>query len=225
MQFTDDLDGGDFKPFFDMAIGVLFILLILIGSLLFFQTADKATESTSAQNSARERQAQIAAYLQWLADHLRAQGLMAEVDRTNSAIIVPLGQLATIGGDGLPVLQSQATKDLGRVLAHDLACIAPAAELSESCNSFPQLHLDEAAAEVRTGEIATGASLRPDRFGTLLTDELSAAVVEASPDLLRLSGRDGGALWKVRSALGTGRPAASQTVGGDFAIGLKFTAP
>jgi len=225
MQFADDLDGGDYKPFFDMAIGVLFILLILIGSLLFFQTADKATESASAQNSARERQAEIAAYLQWLADHLRAQGLVAEVDQANSAIILPLGELATIGGDGLPALQSQATKDLGQVLAHDLACIAPGADRPGSCGTFPQLRLDEAAAEVRTGEIAGGASLQPDRFGTLLTDKLSAAVVEASPDLLRLSGRDGSALWKVRSTLGTGRPAATQTVGGDFAIGLTFTAP
>ena len=220
MQLTDDLEGGDFKPFFDMAMGVLFIFLILIGSLLFFQTADKMTGAVGAQDSARERAMQITAYLRGLADDLRARGLTAEIDLANAAIVLPLGQIATVGGDGLPKLQPLAAKDLGEVLARDLACVAPGGDRSGECAAFPRLRLDRAGGDVRIGEVA--ASLAPDRFGYLLADELSSAMAEASPGLLSLSAGDGSMLWKVESAVGTGNSAGPGTVGGDFSIAFRF---
>ena len=221
MQFTDDLEGGDFKPFFDMAMGVLFIFLILIGSLLFFQTVDKTTGAVSAQNNAREREMQIAAYLRGLADDLRARGLMAKIDLANAAIVLPLGQIATVGGDGLPKLQPQAAKGLGEVLARDLACVAPAGgDRSGGCAAFPLLRLDRAGGNVRIGEVA--ASLAPDRFGYLLAGELSSAMAEASPGLLGLSAGDGSMLWKIESAVGAGKAGGPGTVGGDFSIAFRF---
>jgi hypothetical protein len=219
MHFTDDLEGGDFKPFFDMAVGVLFIFLILIGSLLFFQTVDN-TGAASAQNSVHEREMQIAAYLRGLADDLRARGLTAEIDLANAAIVLPLGQIATVGGDGLPKLQPQAANGLGEVLARDLACVAPAGDRSGGCAVFPLLRLDRAGGNVRIGEVA--ASLAPDRFGYLLAGELSSAMAEASPGLLGLSAGDGSMLWKIESAVGTGKAAGPGTVGGDFSIAFRF---
>jgi hypothetical protein len=218
MQAADDLENGDFKPFFDMAVGVLFIFLILIGSLLFFQTADRV--ATSTPDSARERQTQLAAYLKWLAGDLRSRGFTADVDRANAAIVVPLGQLAGVGGDGLPRLEPQAARSLGEVLTRDLACVAPAGDRSGACAAFPLVRLDRAGGEVRIGEAAT-AALAPDRFAYLLADQLSAAMAEASPGLLRLSAADGGILWRVKSAIGAGK-AGPGTLGGDFTIGFQF---
>ena len=224
MQFTDDLEGGDFKPFFDMAMGVLFIFLILIGSLLFFQTVDKTTGAVSAQNTAREREMQITAYLRGLADDLQAQGLTVEVDLANAAIVLPLGQIAMVGGDGLPKLLPQAAKGLGKVLARDLACVAPMVDRlgdrPAGCAAFPLLRLDRAGGDVRIGEVA--ASLAPDRFGYLLADELSSAMAEASPGLLSLSSGDGSMLWRIESAVGAGKAAGPGMVGGDFSIAFRF---
>lgn len=220
MQATDDLEGGDFKPFFDMAVGVLFIFLILIGSLLFFQTADKATVSVSAPDAAREQEMQVAAYLGWLVDDLKAKGLAAETDLANAAIVLPLGQVAMIGDDGLPKVKLQAAGDLGHILSHHLACVTPGVERAATCRNFPLLKLDHANGDVRVGEVA--AVLQPDRFGYLLAGELSSAMGEAAPGLLALSAANGGMLWKVGSAVGTAKAAGPGTVGGDFYITFRF---
>lgn len=220
MQFTDDLEGGNFKPFFDMAIGVLFIFLILIGSLLFFQTVDNTTAATSTSDPAREREIQVGAYLRWLADDLKAQGLTVEVDTANAAVVLPLGQIAAVGGDGLPSVQPRAAKILGQVLAHALACVAAAGERLATCQAFPLLRLDRAGGDVRIGEVA--AALAPDRFGYLLAGELSTALAEASPRLLALSAGDGSMLWKVGTAVSTAKAAGPGTVGGDFSIAFRF---
>ena len=54
METADDLDGVDFKPFFDMVVGVLFILLILIAAQLFFSQFQDQSETAAQENIERE---------------------------------------------------------------------------------------------------------------------------------------------------------------------------
>src|SRR5665213_2788398 len=106
MPPASDLDGIDFKPFFDMVVGVLFVLLILIGALLFFQSAQSDVTAKQAQSEAQARQraeeertrqewrTERAALLSFLADHLREHGVEASVDLANASIAIPLDAMA-----------------------------------------------------------------------------------------------------------------------------------
>jgi hypothetical protein len=237
MQPASDLDGIDFKPFFDMVVGVLFVLLILIGALLFFQTAQTDATAKQAQaqklaqqqaEEARKRQewrVERTAFLDWIAGHLKERGIAASVDPDNASIAIPLATMAKLGDDGLPALASDATDKLGGTLAHDLACVAAQSDYAGDCAAFHLLRLDTAAMEVRIAPLGPGATLSQDRFGRLLASLLTAELLKGSPDLLRLSGSAGGVIVTTASAVAAGAVAAPGAVGGDLAIGFAFTPP
>src|SRR3954452_2308857 len=87
-----DLDGIDFKPFFDMVVGVLFVLLILISAQMFFSqwgaAHDPAKQDAEAAARAWEQEQRL--FLKDLAERLRAEGFDVSVDDVDRSIAVPL---------------------------------------------------------------------------------------------------------------------------------------
>jgi len=225
MQPADDLEGGDFKPFFDMAVGILFVLLILIGSLLFFQTAarDQPTADEKQQRTAEWRK-ELAAFLALLADDLRARGLDAAIDADRTALVLPLDAIAALDRDGFPQILPRQTSDLGQVLAADLACVGNAADRTGRCAPFRLLNLTGATAELRIGAVSA-PGLPPERLGSLLDSEFAATLFRSVPDLLRLSGSDSGTLLKTVGTAGTAVPSKPGVIAGDVEIVLNIAAP
>ncbi len=91
-------DAIDFKPFFDMVVGVLFILLILVSAQLFFSQWQNA--ASPAETAAREAEAKrlradadVAAFIDELVEALRAAGFSPAVDRLGRSVSIPASQV------------------------------------------------------------------------------------------------------------------------------------
>ncbi|MBV9218086.1 MAG: hypothetical protein JO366_06440 [Methylobacteriaceae bacterium] len=220
-----DIDSIDFRPFFDMVVGVLFVLLILIGALMFFEQVQHS-ESAAGEEQQRKHEWQIekADFLAWLAGHLREGEIDPQVDLANSAVVIPADKVLDLGADGLPDVLDRPANKLGRILALDLACVAAAENRGGSCPSFRLLRLNEAVAEVRTGTLPSRTPLPRERFAHLAASLLAAKVLKGSPDLLKLSGSYGEMIFKVTSALGVQAPVTSP-IGGEIALKFNFVAP
>ncbi len=225
MQSADDLDGIDFKPFFDMVVGILFVLLILIGALLFFQTAANTPPAPSEDQRMSEWRMEMAAFLDLVAGDLQARGLDTKVDTDRTTIVIPLGMIAELDADGLPSVMAKPAKDIGEVLASDLGCVTVASRRTGRCADFRLLTPSRTIAELRLGAIDTPAGLSPTRLLTLLQSQFAAMLYKSTPDLLRLSGIDGGALMEARGTLGTAKAVRLGAVSGDFALRFDFTPP
>jgi len=227
MAPANDLDGIDFRPFFDMVVGIIFVLLILVGALIFFQqSAQDESAATAAQKLARDWREQEAAFLNWLSGHLHDRGIAAQVDLANTTIVIPLGDLARLAPGGLPEIIEAPTNDLGRTLVEDLGCVAASRRGAVECAPFGLLRLNEAVVQVRAGSLAAGAALPQDRFGHLLASLLGAAILKGAPDLLALSNASGGIVMRTTSAtMAAGAGAAGETIRGDLAMAFDFAPP
>jgi len=221
-----ELEGIDFRPFFDMVVGILFIFIILIGALLLFQQAQRVEDSAKeSERRLDDWQGQKTQFLVALADHLRARGIDARIDLSNTAVVLPLDSVAQLGPDGLPDIKGGSTRDLGRILALDVGCVASPREDPKSCGPFDLLRLNEAVADIRIGPLSPSASLPQDRFGRLLSDLFAASLLKGSPGLLMLSGTHGDVVLRVTSALAAGKRASPGEIGGDLVIRFAFARP
>lgn len=222
----DDLDDIDFKPFFDVMVGVLFVLLILVATLLFFQTAQQEAES---QQSSRQnfvaRQIELKTFLELVARDLSDRHIDARVDLPNGAVIVPLDAVARLGADGLPEIVEGQGEAVSAVLARDLSCVASSSQRSASCPQFRLLRLDHATALVRIGTLAPRAKLPMERFAHLLASQLEAALFRKTPNLLALSNTSGRSLFVTSSAVGNPSASTDKDFGGDLEIGFVFEPP
>ena len=82
MEAADDLDGVDFKPFFDMVVGVLFILLILIAAQLFFSQFQDQSENAAQENIEREWREEVSGFFDRFQRGLGERGIAARIRRT-----------------------------------------------------------------------------------------------------------------------------------------------
>lgn len=215
-------DATDFRPFFDMVIGILFVLLILVAAQVYFaQAQDETTASEAVKREAALRRADIAAFLGTLADRLRAGGLDATVDAGSGAVLVPLGQVLTIDARGLPSVGPAPAARLGAVLSGMAACVTDPRSAAQPCPTYARLSLDALAVTARVGALPPGAALARARFGDLGSALLSAAVLSDEPSLIGASNPAGGRVVTFGSALaGAGAPLAG--VGGDLALDFTF---
>jgi hypothetical protein len=223
MESADELDGIDFKPFFDMVVGVLFILLILIAAQLFFTRFQ--SEATPQERLEREWREEIAGFLDRFARRLHDKGIEAQLDRANAAVVMPLGEFANAADGGLPRIAAGKTPALGEVLAESLGCVTGPAPRSEGCAQFPLLILSRARLELRNGRVPDGPGLPQDRYGRLLESLFSASLLQASPELLRVSGSDGGIALEIASSVGTGPAVSAGPLSGDVVANFTFVPP
>src|SRR5260370_32065105 len=197
MDSANDLDGVDFKPFFDMVVGVLFILLILISAQLFFSQFQDQSDISPQERIEREWREEIAGFLDRFARALHDRGLEVRVDRANNALGMPLGLLANAGDDGLPRIASDQTQVLGQALNESLGCVTGQAKASGACPASGLLHLARAEIQMRLGAAPELAGLPQARYGRLLESLFAATLLQGTPDLLRESGRDGDVVLRI----------------------------
>ena len=223
MSPSKELDGIDFRPFFDMVVGILFVLLILVGALIFFQQTQDSVTGTSAQSQQRRWRQQRDLFLQRLVADLQTKGLPASADTAGGAVRVPLNGLveASMSG-GLPELKGTVVVGVAGALAPAVSCVSvPRASVS-SCPDSDLLSLDGLTMQVRVGAVPSDSALPRDRAARFLAASLAEALYGSAPDLLRASDRRGTAVIGFDSGtLGDG-----QTGGpGDLELVFGFASP
>jgi Tfp pilus assembly protein PilW len=173
----------DFKPFFDLVVGVLFILLILVAAQIFF--SQWAPETAAHQNAAREAERRrtaleldASAFLDDLARRLASRGFTPAVDRLNLGLSVPAGELLTSGGR----TNRDAAARFATALKEQMSCLSPEIDRAPDCRPagigrlarvIPRLSLAQA-----------GADGTPDPQMRITALELAAAAFTAAPQLL-----------------------------------------
>jgi hypothetical protein len=193
-----DSDEIDFKPFFDMIVGVLFVLLILIAAQMFFTQWGADPEDAAR----RERQAQaqidwerqLTGFLEDVRQRVAAAGLPAAADVTQRTVSVPLSALAA-PSPGAPRIDAGAAGRLGQAVLASLRCLAgqgsaPAAR-EPGCPATYRLRLWQVGTELRLAGAPQGTDLPPDRAGALLGALVTAALLQGAPELLGVSGTSG----------------------------------
>jgi len=213
---AEDGDVIDFKPFFDLVVGVIFILLILIAAQMFFAQQQPETETGRAERAAEvARRAEALRFLDGLAADLAGAGFRAEVDRVALAIVVPGRDLVRAGDApacARPQIDREAAARFAGVLAGRIACLAQAPSRPATCPAVafqgqPDLRVDLHVPAVRPG--AT-----PEAGQRALALDLAAGLFSARPDLLDL--RTGTGALMVDQAFGV---RALQTGAGADACG------
>ncbi len=217
-----ELDGIDFRPFFDMVVGILFVLLILIGALIFFQQTGDGVAGSPSREELRRWRAQRGLFLEHLAADLVDRGLPARADTAAGAVLVGLDALARPEEAGLPALRAPAVAELAAGLAPALACVSlPRAEGS-ACGGIDLLSLDSLSVQVRLGATPPDAALPRDRAARFLAAALSTALYADAPALLAASDRVGGAAVAFDDGtVGTGRDGMP----GTLALAFAFARP
>ncbi|WP_237477128.1 hypothetical protein [Lichenibacterium dinghuense] len=202
-------DEIDFRPFFDMVVGVLFVLLILVAAQVYFQqVSDQSVASEAAKRDAARRRADIAAFLDALAGRLRAGGLAAAADAAHGAVLLPLQDVLAADASGLPAVEGTAVGRLGAALADATACVTAPRSDDPGCSAFARLDLDALDVGVRLEAAPPGAPLAPDRYGELGASVLSARLLGEHPSLIGASNAAGGRVIRFVTA-----PAASPQAG------------
>jgi hypothetical protein len=183
---TNDGDQIDFKPFLDMAIGVLFVLLILIASQMFFQRA--ATEEDTPQQTHRLAWEKESAFLmQRMTSRLETGGFAARSDLRARTVSLPLETVVGIEA-GRPRANPQAVSILAEVLDDELACLVSATARSV-CPAYQFLRLGLFKLTYTLTRYPVGtATLPAEAYGRLVSSIVSAAIAEQRPTLLALPG-------------------------------------
>lgn len=208
MQASNETDQVDFKPFFDLIVGILFILIILISAQMFFaqRAAEKAV--TDPQTRLRiERDKQIENFLEAVAQRLRDDGVAAQSNFTTRSIVLPADPLLAAGDAGAPSFTNRAIESVAAALAQPLACVAES-PVREGCADWPLLRAEDVAVRFQ-GKVAPPASgLPPDRYLGVATSVLYAALLSHKPALATLSSTAGAPL--IRPAAPDAGPAAPE---------------
>ena len=176
---SDDID---FKPFFDMIVGVLFILLILVAAQLFFSRWNADDGRPPPQSNLFEQEA--GQLFDALKAQLQAQGFTPVIDRSASRIGLPLTGLVATSEAGLPQPEPAALVRLGRALSIPLGCIDGPADAT--CPSYRSLRLAALRPSLTLSGLPSAGALAPDAAVRLLGTSLYAGLVTGAPALLKL---------------------------------------
>lgn len=217
MTPQSETDVIDFKPFFDMIVGILFILLIFIAAQLFFTQWDDPVARERARQLAYQWQHQAASLLQDIADSLRRRGVSAQVNTTAQSVTVPLSELMDVSGNGAVRIDARS-EAVGKVLADRLGCISGQRNrVPEGCPDLNLLRLSGIRGDARVNGIPTGTSLSGERYAYYLSTLLGAEFLRGAPELAALTGSGGSPALRIT---GTSRESKE---GGALQGDLEFT--
>jgi hypothetical protein len=186
-----DAEEIDFKPFFDMVVGILFILLILISAQIFFAQHVVDDASQEAERRALERERQSTAFLEDLATRLRGDGFDARVDRHRRAVALSTTPLMSATPAGTPQFAEGASVTLGKILSERLPCVAATSPARTTCPDTDLLKLGSLEAELRLTALPERTPVPQERYAQLATTLFSAALLRAQPDLLAFTNAGG----------------------------------
>lgn len=228
MQSEQDID---FKPFFDMVVGVLFVLLILVAAQLFFTqwaaTPSTATQPDRAQKLRLDWEREASTFVEHLANRLRSRGFDVKLDIVDRSMSLPLGEIAQSEPGGSPRVDAAGIGAIGEILSERLRCLpGQSGPRAADCPPLTILRLGQMRAEVRL-QGAPEQALAPDRYARLLAALIQADLLRGAPRLLDATGSGGGPALRMESTL-LSVPSASAPNGalpGDFALRFAFEPP
>jgi hypothetical protein len=223
----DDIDAIDFKPFFDMVVGVLFVLLILISAQLFF------SQWGTSQDSAKDEADQLPLaweeeqrnFLEGLASALRRRGLESAVDLVDRSVVLPLKQVVAAQPDGRPRLEQQANAALAEVLLQRLRCLEASQAGKNGCPQFKLLILGQLKSEVRLRGQPSAFGYGADRYAHLLSTLMSASLLQNAPELLAWTGAGGGPALRFGSSIAPAAASADPSLEGELVLRFAFEKP
>ena len=227
MSSIDELEGVDFRPFFDMIVGILFVLLILIGALIFFQQSQAQTDATmqSRQDELRRRR-QADEFLDGIAIALASRGIPAQADYAAGAVLVPLSAVAEADAPGfVPFPREEALAALGAAMIGPVGCVSFPRRPSPACPEPDLLDLVSMQVETRMGHLPAGAAITQGEASRLTGALVASGLLNRSLPLLRATEAEGGRLLSFGSGLSTADPSATAPLAGEIAIGFTFSSP
>jgi len=175
-----------------MMVGILFVLLILVGALIFFQQTQDGAAGSPAPAELRRWRLQRTRFLEQLAADLQARGLPARADTAGGAVLVSLDALVQPEGAELPIPKAPAVAGLAAALAPAVGCVSVPRGAGATCDDTDLLALDSLSVQVRVGSIPSDPALPRDRAARFLSARLAAGLYEDAPVLLGASDRSGG---------------------------------
>jgi hypothetical protein len=206
-------DTIDFKPFFDMVVGILFILLILIAAQLFFTRFETDSPEAQAQQKRAARLVEQELFLISVADTLRKSGFAPVVDRVGNSVSIPLSSVTwpqTTASAQWPLPNQDRVAAYAQQLTGAMNCTA----LNQISICAKRFDVNFAAArfELNLGGQPAGATPNPQ--AQVLAMQMGAAIFGATPDALALNGYQGTALFPsfVKVTPATVLPEASALV-------------
>lgn len=195
-----DEEPFDFKPFFDMIVGVLFVLLILIAAQMFFARheveMDRASEARAAAAAADALHAvESKALLDRIAAALSARGLtpLIAYDRRMVSAPWPRQEQAVIAAQ------------VAQVLMETAACAALATAGSEGCPAYKALRLERLSLEITSASRTTD----PEADVARQALDFAASMFAAHPELLRMRSTGGGFVLPATSVVGVAKSGGS----------------
>ena len=208
-----EAEGSDFKPFFDLVVGILFILLILIAAQLFF-TRYEDTPSP-AEAAARQREAlrlaqnkAVDGLLERVANELRGAGFSPAIDLLERRVTLPAAELRQEA-------RPEATAALARILRTGVSCTAEAPV--QACAGPSLARIERIAFSLREDAFAGGVPSTAARIGAL---KLSSQIFEAAPELLDLRTSSGNAVVTDRIGITGAQPGEAASFSIDFDAAL-----
>lgn len=189
-------DGSiDFKPFFDLVVGILFILLILISAQLFFsQWGSEPTPEQKAERAEETRRQRVVAdqtrFLERLAADLGKQGFAASIDKAAQSVTVDTAGL--VKDPAKSELDQVRVERLAQTVEAALRCVAVATAPTspgDACGRPYEARLGSAAASVEMSGAAPGST--PERSLRVLALQFAASFFAAAPDILDINAPSG----------------------------------
>ena len=217
-------DDVDFKPFFDLVVGVIFILLILVAAQLFITRWDADSQPSPPSPDIRREvfEAERKAYLDTLAASTRLVSPGTRVNHATQTLSIPIAPLRAAGAVGREanapfVFDSARIAELAHILADQLGCVTPAS--GPACPALRMLRLLRSEGHALSGPAGgSSASARARLLGVMI----SAALLGARPHLLDLRTQGGEPVFPM---IFMAQPVETDDDAGQIDIRLIFMDP
>jgi hypothetical protein len=206
----------DFKPFFDMVVGVLFILIILVAAQIFFARQDAADEAARDARQAGEQrrwlaETEIAEFLRRQAAALASRGFETTVQRNNQTLVLRLD----------PARLDAAPGAVAEALLAEAGCAVESHRRRDGCAHYDHIRLQHIEMTLETAP-APGAD--PEAEAARRAVSFAAGLARAGADLLALKAADGRMILPPHFVAGRSRPPATPPEGQAF-LQLRFALP
>lgn len=209
-------DTIDFKPFFDMVVGILFILLILIAAQLFFSRFETDSPEAQAQQKRAARLADQELFLNSIAAALKISGFKPQVDRVANRVSVALDELTLAASKTESA--SWPKPDPTKVVLFANSVLTKTAcarvETNAACDRRFDLSFAQVGFALTLGGLPLGAT--PHSTAQVYGLNLGASLFSAMPEVLSWNGYLGTAMFEqaikiAPTSMGPGTLAAEFT--------------
>jgi hypothetical protein len=190
IMHRDHSDGIDFKPFFDLVVGLLFILLILISAQLFFSQWAPPDKLQPAKSEAFLWDEEATAFLRDAQNRLNAGGFSTGIDPLRRSVAFQLSDILE-GNGTLQAIRADRIASLARMLQETGLCLDPSVVQNTllSCPGYTQLKRGRVLTTLWL-ESGNLSGLSPEESARMISLQVISGLINAEPALLKFRGTD-----------------------------------